>query len=267
MARVIDTLEGIDLCDSAAIEVYWDSDLLQDLYLAPKGIARERTQEALGSEAFCERLATTAAFLQASSAAATCERMIASFEEDAGHSAGDVTLYLILGCATTTIYTAEIGGRHVSVLCVESLAGSPDTLRAYLAHEFTHWVRGRLVTHDIFESCVGERLVTEGIAENYSREVVPGLPDEAYCIVDVQTVRWVRDNQPLMHGLVGERLADASLMEPLFWMYADIEFPVRTGYVYGYDAVRHHLEEHGLAVRDILGIDWRDVLGPDGRWR
>ena len=49
-------------------------------------------------------------------------------------------------------------------------------------------------------------------------------------------------------------------MEPLFYMFARIDFPVRTGYVYGYLAVRRYLRDQGLQTRDILGIDWRRVL-------
>ena len=49
-------------------------------------------------------------------------------------------------------------------------------------------------------------------------------------------------------------------MRDLFYMYADISFPVRSGYVYGYFVVKKYLEENGLHVKDILGIDWKEIL-------
>ena len=45
-----------------------------------------------------------------------------------------------------------------------------------LAHEYTHWIREKEIKHDIFEQCIGERFVTEGIACNFSEEVVPNMP-------------------------------------------------------------------------------------------
>lgn len=55
-------------------------------------------------------------------------------------------------------------------------------------------------------------------------------------------------------------LETSELMEPLFYMFARIDFPVRTGYVFGYLAVRRYLQDQGLRTKDILGIDWRRVL-------
>lgn len=260
VVRIVDTLAGLDLRDGRAVAAYWASDLLQDCYFGPKRLAGEMAGTVQSDPAFAKHLDATASFVEVRDLVATCEELLASFERDTGHPLPSGTLYLILGCATTTIYTARVAGEDASMLCVESLDGSLDTLRMYLAHEFTHWVRKALRGGDIFESCVGERLVTEGIAENYSREQVPGQCDETYCIVNAETVQWVHEHRALMDELVEGALDDTSLMEGLFWMYAPIDYPVRTGYVYGYDRVRQYLETRGLHVRDILGIDWQDVL-------
>ena len=58
----------------------------------------------------------------------------------------------------------------------------------------------------------------------------------------------------------GKLIETTELMEPLFYMFARIDFPVRTDYVLGYLAVRQYLQDHGLRTKDILGIDWRRVL-------
>ncbi len=55
-------------------------------------------------------------------------------------------------------------------------------------------------------------------------------------------------------------LETTELMETLFYMFARISFPVRTGYVFGYLAVRRYLQDNGLQTKDVLGIDWRLVL-------
>lgn len=101
---------------------------------------------------------------------------------------------------------------------------------------------GQLLGTDIFESCIGERLVTEGIAKNYSREVVPRRSVAEYCIVDEPTTQWVRDNEVVLSGLVCGELEGTRLMETLFYMYARTEYPPRCGYVYGYLIVRRYLE-------------------------
>lgn len=169
-------------------------------------------------------------------------------------------LFLVVGCATTTIYTVTIDGEDASVLCVESLGGDFGTLTPYLAHEFTHFVRKALLAKDIFESSVGERLVTEGIAESYSRDMVPARQDADYCIVVNETVDWVDAHREELESYVRGGLESTDLMEPLFYMFARIDFPVRTGYVLGYRAVRGYLDEQGLETKDILGIDWHRVL-------
>ena len=44
-------------------------------------------------------------------------------------------------------------------------------------------------------------------------------------------------------------------------MFAEIDYPVRSGYVYGYLAVKQYLEKNNLSVRDILSADWQIIMG------
>ena len=261
--RIIDTLANVDLKDLANVAVYWNSDLVDALYFGPKKVMPGTRDTALADPSFLQRLQEVASFAGPSSLAAHCEQLLSGFGQNTGFSAGDQTLYLVLGCATTTIYTVALEGEEVSVLCVESLRGSDQTLAMYLAHEYTHFVRKELLNKDIFESCVGERLVTEGIAESFSKDVVPNATDADCCIVDASTVRWVDEHWDDLNAYVRAGLESTELMEPLFYMFAKIDFPVRTGYVYGYFAVRDYLKRHHLQTKDIIGIDWQSVLASD----
>lgn len=188
-----------------------------------------------------------------------CDSFVRSFERNTGFSAGEPTLYLILGCGTT-IYSTSIGGQDISVLCMEAINGEMDRLKMLLAHEYTHFVRKQILKKDIFESCVGERLITEGIAENYAGEIVPGRQDSVYCLVDEETVGWVQKNIKEIKLRVESDLSGTALMSDLFYMYANIDYPVRCGYVYGYYVVKQYLKEHKLTVKDILSSDWRTIL-------
>lgn len=259
--HIIDTLEGVNVTDRSEIERYWDSELMQDLYFGPKRIAAEVRVAAFESASFGERLREVAALGDSGFLASRCAQLLDGFSRDTGYALPEGRLYLVLGCATTTIYTATVDGEDASVLCVESLGGDPGTLTLYLAHEYTHFVRKALRAGDIFESSVGERLVTEGIAESYSRDRVPGRRDSDYCIVSEETVSWVDTHRRELEAFVRGGLESTDRMEPLFYMFAQTDFPVRTGYVLGYRAVRGYLEEQGLETKDILGIDWHRILG------
>ena len=73
-------------------------------------------------------------------------------------------------------------------------------------------------------------------------------------------VSWVEANYKALEARIRTSLESTEQMESLFYMFARIDFPVRTGYVFGYLAVRRYLQERGLRTKDILGIDWRRVL-------
>ena len=258
--QVIDTTLGVDLGDLGSIETYWSDELLETLYFGPKKVSPDTRDATLASPSFAQSLAELRALAASRDLASYCLELMTEFARDTGRPLDHRTLYLVLGCATTTIYTTKVDGSDVSVHCLESLGGSVQTLALYLAHEFTHFVRKGLLGKDIFESCVGERLVTEGIAESYSADIVPGQATATYCIVDESTVSWVETHYDELEAYVRSGLEATELMEPLFYMFARIDFPVRTGYVYGYLAVRRYLRDQGPQTRDFLGIDWRRVL-------
>ncbi len=90
--------------------------------------------------------------------------------------------------------------------------------------------------------------------------VVPNQTTATYCIVSDSTVSWVEAHYDELKELVCTGLKTTELMETLFYMFARIDFPVRTGYVFGYLAVRRYLQDKGLQTKDVLGIDWRLVL-------
>ena len=258
--RVFNTVNTDDLNSAEAIMRYWDSELIRKLYFLPKRVTEEQKNSFLNSASYAAVTGQLKHMMETINPEKECLDMIHAFEEDTGYVSGDAQLYLILGCGTTTIYTAEYEGKEVSVLCMESLHGSTERLKLLLAHEYTHLVRKAVLKKDIFEECIGERLAAEGIAENYSREQVPGRADSEYCIVHEDTVRWVKENLSWLEGMTDMHLEDASLMKDLFYMFADIDYPVRSGYVYGYLAVKHYLERNHMQVRDILLTDWHEIL-------
>ncbi len=257
---VINTLSSSIFNSDRRILNYWNSDLLQEIYFKPKVIPGQVQASVLRDPSFWEKTARLRGFTEKYEIESICDSFVRSFERDTGFPAGEQTLYLILGCGTTTIYSTSIGGQDCSVLCMEAIDGEMDRLKMLLAHEYTHLVRKQFLKKDIFESCVGERLITEGIAENYAEEIVPGKQDSVYCLVDEETVGWVQKNIQEIKLRVQSDLSGTALMRDLFYMYANIDYPVRCGYVYGYYVVKQYLKEHKLTVKDILSSDWRTIL-------
>lgn len=260
MVHVVDTREGYGLMGREGVRAYWASEAVRKLYFEPKRVSVSQMDAFIEGDGFSGRMEALDRLERACPIASRCERLFERFSKDVGLDPQDQVLYLIVGCGTTTIYTVQLDGVDVSVLCVESLGGNEQVLAAYLAHEYTHLVRKSLLGTDIFESCVGERLVTEGIAESYSKDVVPALSDAACCIVEEATVRWVDDHLHELEALVADSLEMPELMKQLFYMFAQIDYPVRCGYVLGYRLVRRYLTQRGLRTRAIMGIDWHRVF-------
>ena len=132
-----------------------------------------------------------------------------------------------------------------------------------LAHEYTHWIREKEIKHDIFEQCIGERFVTEGIACNFSEEVVPFKPKSYYTIVPNTTVEWVENNLEVIDKVVEPELNKNNMMYDFFYMFAKTkipDMPVRTGYVYGYIKVKEYMRKNDFKIKDIVKSDWREVL-------
>ena len=88
-----------------------------------------------------------------------------------------------------------------------------------LAHEYTHFIRKQKLCKDIFESSIGERFVTEGIASNYSREIVPYRKESEYCIVDEETVEWVKNNMDIIEKHMLGKKDTNELMSDYFYMF------------------------------------------------
>lgn len=132
-----------------------------------------------------------------------------------------------------------------------------------LAHEFTHLVRRQIFKRDIFENSIGERFVVEGIGCNYSKEIVLNKEDYEYCIVNKDTVEWVKNNIDKVEVHMSGKIDTNELMSDYFYMFADTEktgLPARTGYVYGYLKVKEFLEKNNLKIKDIINKNWKDIL-------
>ena len=141
--------------------------------------------------------------------------------------------------------------------------GLEENIKMLLAHEYTHWIREKEIKHDIFEQCIGERFVTEGIACNFSEEVVPNKPKSYYTIVPNTTVEWVENNIETIDKFVEPELDKNNMMYDFFYMFAKTKIPnmpVRTGYVYGYIKVKEYMRKNNLKIKDIIKSDWREVL-------
>lgn len=104
------------------------------------------------------------------------------------------TIYVIIGLDCTNIYSTELNGSFVTVLCLEATDGDLDQLELLLSHECHHWRRQELMAEDILNSSMGERLVSEGLASYFSKEIQPGHDISDYCYVPSSTVEWVKAN-------------------------------------------------------------------------
>ena len=54
-----------------------------------------------------------------------------------------------------------------------------------------------------------------------------------------------------------------NMMYDFFYMFAKTKIPnmpVRTGYVYGYLKVKEYMRKNNLKIKDIVKLDWREVL-------
>ncbi len=258
--KIINTLNKLNFYDDNTLNYYWNNELIQKLYFIPKKINIDLIADKLNNEAYKEQLSNTIKYLNTINIEDEIEKLLKDFESNTGYILKDRKIYVIIGLNTTTIYSTSINNEEITVLCIESINGIYDKLKMLIAHEFTHFVRKNLLNKDIFESSIGERLVTEGIAINYSREMVPNKDESQYCIVSSSTIEWVKENIQFIEKYIKEELDNNNLMSDLFYMFAEIDFPVRSGYVYGYLKVKTYLEKNKLKVKDILGINWRDVL-------
>ncbi len=171
-------------------------------------------------------------------------------------------VYVILGFNDTTIYSTKYQNEDVTVILLESTLGKTDNIKMLLAHEYTHWIREKEIKHDIFESCIGERFITEGIACNFSKQMVPNRQESYYTIVPDTTVQWVKNNIEVLDEIVKNELDKNNMMYDFFYMFAITKnkMPVRTGYVYGYLKVKEYMEHNNVKIKDVVKMDWKDIF-------
>lgn len=241
----------------------FNKELIKELYFIPKRVDISLIDEKFQDIKYIDKVLNTINSFREIDIEKLILDKFRSFEEDTGYELLDGKLYVIIGLDTSTIYSTVVDGEEVTVLLLEATNGDKATLDMLLAHEFTHFIRRQLLKKDIFEGSIGERFVTEGIAGNYSRETVPGKSDSDYCIVKDETVLWVKNNMEKIEEYMRGKIDSSELMKDYFYMYVDTHItgmPARIGYVYGYLKVKEYLEENNLCVKDILGIEWKDIL-------
>ncbi len=241
--------------------------LLNQLYFRPKGVLDPRGRlTALGPSRF------NALLTQVGDPTA--------FEEDIRtlwadvlarlHYHGpDYEVFVVVGLDVTNVYSLTMDGQPVTVLCLESVDADRAGLQRLIAHESHHWTRQSALGRDL-TSVVGERMVSEGLAAVFSKEIQPGLSPAAYCYVDAGTVAWVVQHRHLLQQWV-PLLDSGGLMDRLFSRTYDgpeliPDMPRRTGYVYGYFACRAALDRDGcrLSAVDWVHMPWQAVLSLDG---
>ena len=238
--------------------------LLEALYFKPKKIEETQIREKLQNEDYLRKVENTIANARKINIEQAIPDSIQEIAESLQNKGVDQDLYIILGLDTTTIYAVPYQGRVVTVLLLESTMAEKENIQMLLAHEYTHWLRGRAFRHDIFESCVGERLVTEGIACNFSEKTVPNKEASYYCIVPKQTVTWVENNMEKLEELMKDRLDKNELIYDFFYMFANTslpDMPVRTGYVYGYLKVKEYMKYHHKTIEELILEKWEVILG------
>jgi uncharacterized protein YjaZ len=242
---------------------YFNSDLINDLYFKPKKVNKNLIDEKLKNSNYIEKFNNTINRYKDYDIEKLISEKISNFEKDTSFKLDSYKIYVIIGLDTTTIYSIKYNDEDVTVLLLESTNGNMDNLDMLLAHEFTHFVRRQIFKRDIFENSIGERFIVEGIGCNYSREIVPNKEDYEYCIVNKDTIEWVKNNIDKVEEHMYGKMDTNELMSDYFYMFADTEktgLPARTGYVYGYLKVKEYLENNNLRIKDIIDKDWKDIL-------
>lgn len=241
---------------------YFDNSLINDIYFVPKKIDKKIIDLKLNDKSYIDKVLNTINNYKDKNIESIILDKMNKYSHDTTYDLDDYKIYVIIGFDTSTIYSTKLNGEDITVLLLESTVGIESKLDILLSHEFTHFVRSMLLDKNIFDESIGERLITEGIACNYSRECVPNFNEYEYCIVDWSIYKWVVDNTNKLESYLIGKLDDRELMSGLFSMNCVIDegVPSRCGYVYGYLKVRDYLLKNNLHIKDIIGIDWKDVL-------
>lgn len=239
------------------------NEILDKIYFLPKNVDKGLIEQKLNDEKYMNKILNTIEFFKNRDIKKMILDKLKCFENDISNTIVGGKIFLIVGLDTTTIYSIKLGNEDVTVMLLESADGQEDKLDILLAHEFTHFIRKQELKKNIFEDSIGERFITEGIGCNYSKEIVPCKNDADYCLVDEEKVEWVKNNIEKLEEHMTGKMDNQELMSDFFSMNADpnlIGIPIRTGYIYGYLKVKEYLEKHHLKVKDIINIDWREIL-------
>lgn len=243
---------------------YFHNELLDKIYFIPKKVDKKLIVNKINDSIFLDKVISTISCYKNKNVENIIHNKIKKFELDTSYRLDGVQLYVIIGLDTTTIYSIKYNDEDVTVLLLESTNGLEENLDILLAHEFTHFIRKQIFKNDIFENSIGERFIVEGIGCNYSREIVPNKDDYIYCIVNKETVDWVKKNIEKIEVHMKDKIYSNELMSDYFYMYSDKNktgILPRSGYVYGYLKVKEYLTKNNLKVKDILSIEWYKILG------
>lgn len=241
----------------------FSNELIDELYFKPKKIDKNIIDKKLSDEKYINKVKNTLQYFKNRDIEKMVKEKLNFFEKETSNSLSNEKLYIIIGLDTTTIYSIKVNNEDVTILLLESTNGNEARLDMLLAHEFTHFIRKQKLNKNIFGESIGERFITEGIGCNYSREIVPNMADSDYCILDDETVEWVKDNIHKIEKYMSGKINTPELMNDYFSMTVNqstIGMPIRTGYVYGYLKVKDYLEKNNLTIKDIIGINWEKIL-------
>lgn len=239
--------------------------LLDAIHFLPKGFSTihevKRRFEELGPRRFARMLnAIGTDFTQFE------ERVISTTSwilETLEYTGTEQDVYVIVGLDCTNIYSTLFRGSQITVLCLEATDGDFAALELLLSHECHHWRRQQQLSHDIFTSTVGERMISEGLASYFSQEVKPGLDISDYCYVPPDTVEWVRNNWNILDA-IRDDLNSSRLMTAFFSRNPSEQIvdgmPPRTGYVFGYLKVQQFLSGLQKSASQMSGIKWNAVM-------
>lgn len=252
-----------DIKTSIKNYIYNNYNTLKDIYFEPKKIEKDKIEEIIKSRDYQKVLLDTITNLKNINLNEVFANTLNELGNILNYKDINKKVYVIIGLNTTTIYSTKYKNEDITVILLESTLGLEENIKMLLAHEYTHWTREKEIKHDIFEQCIGERFITEGIACNFSEEVVPNKPKSYYTIVPNTTVEWVENNIETIDKFVEPELDKNNMMYDFFYMFAKTKIPnmpVRTGYVYGYIKVKEYMRKNNLKIKDIIKSDWRVVL-------
>jgi hypothetical protein len=134
-------------------------------------------------------------------------------------------------------------------------------LTTSLAHELDH--SKRLIDGPGFDTALGSRMIFEGLASSFQRELYPdAIPPWTIALTSEQELAMWTKAKPLLNGVMPNDEAGT-------WFFGTGDIPRWTGYTIGYDIVRTYLDRHrDVTTAQLTLKDWRTILdqsGFDGR--